>query len=104
MSVASAVLRGEATGSADGFIADVASMTKKDLKPGDVLDGEGGYTVFGRLTSARESLTNRYLPLGLSSDAKLIKPIAKDTYVTYDDVELDETSLAFRIRKTLEEE
>ncbi len=104
MSVASAVLRGEATGSADGFIADVASMTKKDLKPGDVLDGEGGYTVFGRLTSARESLTNRYLPLGLSSDAKLIKPIAKDTYVTYDDVELDETSLAFKIRKTLEEE
>jgi predicted homoserine dehydrogenase-like protein len=58
----------------------------------------------GRLTSARESLTNRYLPLGLSSDAKLIKPIAKDTYVTYDDVELDETSLAFKIRKTMEDE
>ena len=104
MSVASAVLRGEATGSADDFIADVASMTKKDLKPGEILDGEGGYTVFGRLISARESLTNRYLPLGLSSDATLTKPIAKDTYVTYDDVELDETSLAFRIRKTLEEE
>jgi len=79
-------------------------MTKKDLKPGEILDGEGGYTVFGRLTSARESLTNRYLPLGLSSDAKVIKPIAKDTYVTYDDIELDETSLAFKIRKTLEEE
>jgi predicted homoserine dehydrogenase-like protein len=102
MSIASAVLRREATGSADGFIADVASMTKKDLKPGEILDGEGGYTVFGRLVTARESLTNRYLPLGLSSKAKLIKPVDKDAYVTYDDVELDETSFALRIRKTLE--
>jgi len=102
MSIASVVLRREATGSADGFIADVASMTKKDLKPGEMLDGEGGYTVFGRLVTARESLTNRYLPLGLSSNAKLIKPVDKDAYVTYDDVELDETSFALRIRKTLE--
>lgn len=104
ISVASVVLRGEATGSTDDFIADVASMTKKELNPGDILDGEGGYTVFGRLTSAKESLENRYLPLGLSSGAKVIKPIAKDTCVTYGDVELDETSLAFRLRKTLEEE
>jgi predicted homoserine dehydrogenase-like protein len=104
LSVASAVLRREATGSADDFIADVASMAKKDLKPGEVLDGEGGYTVFGRLVSARESLANRYLPLGLSSGAKLIRPVAKDAYVTYDDVQLDETTLAFRIRKTQEAE
>ena len=104
ISIASAVLRREATGSADGFIADVASMTKKDMKRGEILDGEGGYTVFGRLVSAGESLANRYLPLGLSSGAKLIRPVPKDAYVTYDDVELDETSLAFRIRKTLEAE
>jgi predicted homoserine dehydrogenase-like protein len=104
MSVASAVLRGEATGSANGFIADVASVAKKALKPGDVLDGEGGYTVFGRLVRADESLSKRYLPMGLSRGGKMIRPVAKDAVVTFDDVELDETPLSFRLRKTLEEE
>jgi len=103
ISVASAALRGEATGSAEDFIADVASIAKKDLKPGDVLDGEGGYTVFGRLVTAKESLANKYLPMGLSRGAKMIKPVPKDSFVTYDDVGMDETTLAFRIRKTLEE-
>jgi predicted homoserine dehydrogenase-like protein len=103
MSVASAVLRGEATGSAVGFFADVASIAKKDLKPGDVLDGEGGYAVFGRLVTAQESLTNGYLPMGLSREAKMIKPVPKDSFVTYNDVEMDEKTLAFRFRKTLEE-
>jgi predicted homoserine dehydrogenase-like protein len=104
MSVASAVLRREATGSANGFIADVASVAKKALKPGEVLDGEGGYTVFGRLVKAGESLSNRYLPMGLSRGGKMIRPVAKDALVTFDDVELDETPLSFRLRKTLEEE
>jgi len=66
-----------AHGFAGGFIADVASVAKKDLKPGDVLDGEGGYTVFGRLVTAEESLTNRYLPMGLSRGAKMIRPVPK---------------------------
>lgn len=103
MSVASAVLRGEATGSANGFIADVASVAKKALKPGEILDGEGGYTVFGRLVRADESLSNRYLPMGLSRGGKMVKSVAKDSFVTYNDVELDESTLALRVRKTLEE-
>jgi predicted homoserine dehydrogenase-like protein len=103
VSVASAVLRGEATGSAEGFMADVASVAKRDLKPGEVLDGEGGYTVFGRLIRADESLSKRYLPMGLSRGAKMIKPVAKDSLVTYGDVEMDENTLAFRVRKTLED-
>lgn len=103
ISVAAAVLRGEATGSADSFIADVASVAKKDLKPGEVLDGEGGYTVFGRLVRADESVANRYLPLGLSRGGRVIRPVSKDALLTYDDVKLDETPLVFTLRKKLEE-
>ncbi len=103
VSIASAALRGEATGSAGGFIADVASVAKRDLKPGDVLDGEGGYTVFGRLTEAQESLAGRYLPMGLSRGAKMTKPVSKDSFVTYHDVEMNENTLAFKVRKALEE-
>jgi predicted homoserine dehydrogenase-like protein len=104
ISVASAVLRREATGSADRFIADVASVAKKDLRPGEILDGEGGYTVFGRLVRADESVLNRYLPLGMSRGGKMIRPVAKDTLLTYDDVELDESTLVFTLRKRMEEE
>ena len=102
VSVASMVLRGEPTGVARGFNADVAAMAKRDLKPGDMLDGEGGYTVSGRLTPAATSLANRYLPLGLAHNVKLIRPVAKDSCVTWDDVAIDEALPAFRIRKEQE--
>jgi len=104
MSVASAALRREPTGSASGPVADVASTAKKDLKPGDVLDGEGGYTVFGRLVQAEDSMPNGYLPIGLSRDAKVVRPVAKDALRTYDDVELDESQFSYRMRKTVEED
>jgi len=104
MSVASAALRHEATGSASGPVADVASTAKKDLKPGDVLDGEGGYTVFGRLVQAEDSMPNGYLPIGLSRDAKVVRPVAKDALLTYNDVELDESQFSYRMRKTVEED
>jgi predicted homoserine dehydrogenase-like protein len=104
VSIASAVLRREATGSADDFVADVASVAKKDLRPGSVLDGEGGRTVFGRLVRADESVSNRYLPIGLSHGRKMVKPVTQDSILTYEDIELDETTLSFKIRKALEEE
>jgi len=103
ISVASAPLRGEATGSAIGFSADVAATAKKDLKPGDMLDGEGGYTVFGRLVSADESVKNRYLPMGLAHGVRVTREVAKDAVVTYDDVVVDESSFACRLRRQQEE-
>ena len=104
VSVASAALRAEATGSTDLFIADVASVAKKDLKSGDILDGEGGYTVYGRLVQADESVRNKYLPMGLSREAKVVRSVAKDSILTYDDVELDDRQFSYKIRKMIEEE
>ena len=52
MSVASVALRGEATGVATCWNADVVATAKRDLKPGELLDGEGGYTVWGKLLPA----------------------------------------------------
>ena len=56
MSVASVALRGEPTGVATGWHADVVATAKRDLLPGDMLDGEGGYTVWGKLLPAERSL------------------------------------------------
>ena len=59
ISVASVGLRGEATGAAIGFNADVVATAKRDLKAGEMLDGEGGYTVWGKLLPAATSLAHR---------------------------------------------
>ncbi|MEE9365506.1 MAG: Gfo/Idh/MocA family oxidoreductase [Dehalococcoidales bacterium] len=104
ISVAKVALRGEETGSANFFAADVASVAKKDLKKGDVLDGEGGYTVYGRLVRADDSITGKYLPMGLSRSAKLLRPVRKDSILTYQDVELDRSQLSYKIRKILEDD
>jgi predicted homoserine dehydrogenase-like protein len=79
-------------------------VAKKDLKPGDSLDGEGGYTVFGRLTRATDSLANSYFPMGLSGNAKVTRAVTKGEILTYDDVELNEDGLAYTIRKSMEED
>jgi predicted homoserine dehydrogenase-like protein len=102
ISVASAVLRQEPTGSSRAFVADVAAHAKKDLQPGDILDGEGGFCVFGKLLRSEGSIDNNILPLGLTGQARIVKPVAKGLPLTYDCVELDTSSIAYRLRKEME--
>lgn len=102
MSIASVALRGEPTGTSRYFMGDVAATAKRDLKPGEVLDGEGGFTVFGTLTDSGESLDRSVLPMGLTGKAKMVRPVAKGEILTYSDVELDTSALAYKIRKELE--
>ena len=102
MSVASVVLREEATGVATGWKADVAATAKRTLKAGEMLDGEGGYTVWGKLLPARTSLERRALPLGLAHHVKVIRDIPEGDTVTWDDVEMDTSLKAYSIRKEFE--
>lgn len=104
ISAVNAVLRNEPTGSSRTFLADVGAFAKKDLKPGEMLDGEGGYTVFGGLVRAEDSLAENILPLGLTGKAKVIKAVAKNAPLTYDCVEIDKNSMAYRLRKEMEAE
>ncbi|WP_022884698.1 NAD(P)H-dependent oxidoreductase [Glaciibacter superstes] len=102
ISIASAVLRGEPTGSPTGFRGDVVTTAKKDLRAGDTLDGEGGYTVFGKLAPAHISLERNALPLGLAHGAKLTRDVAKDHTVSWADVVIDENELAVQLRREME--
>lgn len=103
MSVANVGLRGEATGVADEFRADVVAVAKRDLKAGEILDGEGGYTVAGQLRPSAVSVPMRALPLGLASDVKLVRAVPSDTVLTYDDVEMTGDLSAARLRRQLED-
>jgi len=72
------------------------------MKAGEVLDGEGGYTVSGGLRPASASVAGGYVPLGLAHNVTLLRDVAQGRPVTWDDVKMDKTSDAYRLRKELE--
>ncbi len=102
ISVASVGLRGEPTGCATGWRADAVATAKKDLKPGEILDGEGGYTVVGRLMPAEASLAEGCLPLGLAHGWKLLRPVAAGQALSWSDVAFDANVPAVRLRREME--
>lgn len=104
MSVASVALRGEPTGVPTGWHADVVATAKRDLQPGELLDGEGGYTVWGKLLPADKSLAMGGLPLGLAHGIKVVRPVKKGQSLCWDDVAMDTSTEAWRLRKAMEAE
>jgi predicted homoserine dehydrogenase-like protein len=102
VSVASVALRNEPTGVATGWSADVVATAKRDLKPGDMLDGEGGYTVWGKLLPAATSKRMGGVPLGLAHGVKVVRPVSKGQSLTWDDVAMDTNTHAYKIRREME--
>jgi predicted homoserine dehydrogenase-like protein len=102
MSVASVALRGEATGVAQGWNADVVATAKRDLRVGELLDGEGGYTVWGKLLPAATSRAIGGLPLGLAHGVKVVRPVARGQALCWDDVAMDQTSAAYKLRREMQ--
>jgi len=102
MSVASVALRREATGVAQGWHADVVATAKRDLKAGEMLDGEGGYTVWGKLLPAQISSRMGGLPLGLAHQVKLVRDVKKGQSLCWDDVAMDTSLPAYKVRKEME--
>ena len=102
ISVASAALRNEPTGSATDFVADVVAVAKRDLKMGEVLDGEGGFTVRGQLMPSADSLTAAALPLGLAHNIPMARPVKANQILSWDDVVTDPDDDTVRTRREME--
>ena len=102
ISVASAALRGEPTGAPVGFFSDVIATTKRALHAGDILDGEGGFTVWGKQVPASASLDAGLLPLGLAHDVKLLHDVEPGQLLKWSDVELKESDIAVAARRRME--
>jgi predicted homoserine dehydrogenase-like protein len=101
ISVASAGLRGEATGAPNDFRADAVAVAKRDLVAGAMLDGEGGYTVYGRLMPAADSLRVGALPIGLAHGMKLTRAVKKGEAMSWQDVNSPDSE-AVLIRRDME--
>ena len=102
VSIASVAVRGEPTGAATGFRSDVVAVAKRDLAAGEELDGEGGYTVWGKQLPAARSLELRALPLGLAQRVTLLRTVAAGEVLRWADVTIDEADPAVALRRAME--
>jgi len=87
----------------DRPVADVLTFAKRDLHPGERLDDFGGYTFYGMIDTAEEARRANALPIGLAPGAAVIRPLAAGAVITWDDVQLDESSLVVRLRRRQDE-
>ena len=101
-SIFSAALLKLPTGETKYFKGDVVSVSKRNLKKGEKLDGEGGFTVWGKLIPASTSLNLQALPIGLANDMYLKNDIDKDKILTWNDVEFDTNNEIIRYRHQME--
>ncbi|SFN23844.1 SAF domain-containing protein [Variovorax sp. OV329] len=78
------------------------ATAKRDLQAGEMLDGEGGYTVWGKLLPAETSLRIGGAPLGLAHGIKLVRPVKEGQSLSWSDVAIDTSTGAYRLRQQLE--
>ena len=104
-SIASVALRREATGAPSaGFVGEVGCATRKAMRAGELIDGEGGYAVYGTIASAQRSLRDGLVPMGLSQGLKLTRDVPADHWITEADVDFDETSFLWKLRREQQRE
>lgn len=82
-----------------GFVSEVMTCAKKDLKPGDILDGIGGFNCYGLIELHEKVKKEKFLPIGISEGCIVKRKISKDEPVKYDDVEINTDSILFNLRK-----
>src|ERR1700683_3398730 len=90
ISVLNVALRSEPTGSCRAWRGDAATVAKRALKSGEMLDGEGGYCVYAKLIPAARSLKLGALPIGLAHHVRLLRDVAAGEFLTAADVALDD--------------
>ena len=101
LTVAKAVIDGEVTCvPIDGLVSECITRAKIDLKAGQTIDGIGGYTTHGSIATAEESNAKGYVPFGLVTNKAVMKrDVKKGQLLTYDDIELDKSTLIYKLRK-----
>ena len=104
ISVFSAALLKQATGQTKKFTGDVVSTTKKKLKKSEILDGEGGATVWGKLVPSKLSLSMEALPIGLAHGIKLKNEIEENKIITWNDVDFSSNDPAISYRRKMEKD
>ena len=101
LSIAKAVIDKEPTiVPIDGLVAECVTFAKRDLQAGETIDGIGGYTTYGLVSTAEEAVKQGYVPYGLITDkAKMRRPVKKDSPICMEDIILDTSTQIYKLRK-----
>jgi len=102
ISILSAALLGQPTGMTKGYNSDVIATAKRRLKAGEILDGEGGYTVWGQLYPAQTAMAIDGVPIGLAHHLKLTRDVEAGAPVTWGDVGSHPDSDIVALRKSMQ--
>lgn len=105
ITVAKAMIHNEATIAPIGKpVAEVVTIAKRDLKKGERLDGIGEYTILGSIEVYEKSKEERLLPIGLVNGNTIVRQdIKKGEFITYDMVDLDTSTMVYKLRQMQEE-
>ncbi|MBC7190277.1 NAD(P)-dependent oxidoreductase, partial [Candidatus Aerophobetes bacterium] len=77
----------------EGPVAETITVAKRDLKKGKVIDGIGGFDVYGLIEKAYIAKEENLLPLGLAEGAVLKRDVKKGECIRWDDVYIEENVL-----------
>lgn len=102
ITVSRAVLLNDATIAPKGKpYCDAIAIAKRDLKPGEVLDGIGGYTCYALIDNYETCRNENLLPMGISGGCVVKRNVPIDTPLTYADVELPKDRLVDQLREEM---
>lgn len=97
-SIARAALFGDAVLAPAGAPrVGVIAMAKKPLQPGEVIGEFGGYEAYGVAENSDVIERDRLLPLGLALGCTLVRPVAEDQPIGWDDVAIPAGRLIDRL-------
>ncbi len=77
---------------------DSIAIAKKDLQPGELLDGLGGFCAYALIDNYATSVADNCLPMGVSEGCTMVRAVAKDQPITYADVSVPEGRLLDQLR------
>ncbi|MGC9348161.1 MAG: NAD(P)H-dependent oxidoreductase [Anaerolineae bacterium] len=83
----------------DYLVSEVFAVAKQDLRVGDTLEGIGGSSFYSLIDRYEVAQAARLLPAGLAKGGRMVRPVAMDQPITYDDVELREPSTVLSLRR-----
>ncbi|MGC8778208.1 MAG: NAD(P)H-dependent oxidoreductase [Candidatus Caldatribacteriaceae bacterium] len=99
ISLAKACLFGEPTINSLVFHSEVVAVAKRDLSPGQIIDGIGGFDVFGKIYTFAEAQAKQAVPIGIIQGARVLRSVPKGEVLTYQDVALNEDAFVVRLRR-----
>jgi predicted homoserine dehydrogenase-like protein len=80
-----------------GPACEVVTVAKRHLKAGECLDGVGGFCSYGLIENRAAARAGNALPIAMSDDCVLLRDVAKDEVVRFDDVRMPAARLRDRL-------